>query len=44
MSTMPPKQPRIDRRQSAGSVFAAVDIGASSGRVILGRVHRQRRF
>ncbi|MFF1382108.1 rhamnulokinase family protein [Arthrobacter sp. NPDC058288] len=30
--------PGVDGGLSAGSVFAAVDIGASSGRVILGRV------
>ncbi|MDQ0078361.1 rhamnulokinase [Arthrobacter oryzae] len=41
MSTVPPtadSAPATARAVSAGSVFAAVDIGASSGRVILGRV------
>ena len=39
MSTEPSAtDARHGRRRLAGSVFAAVDIGASSGRVILGRV------
>jgi rhamnulokinase len=41
MSTVPPtadSAPATAGAVSAGSVFAAVDIGASSGRVILGRV------
>ncbi|MDQ0767791.1 rhamnulokinase [Pseudarthrobacter defluvii] len=39
MSTLVPRaQPGVDGSVFAGSVFAAVDIGASSGRVMLGRV------